>query len=87
MQEREAYIQKQQRWLLFLRHCAKCQLDETECQFSRGCGVGTELWTHILQCNNPACTVPRCTSNKDLLKHHQHCKVGRQFINVCGKQC
>jgi E1A/CREB-binding protein len=34
------------------------------------------LWTHILQCNDPACTYPRCTSSKDLLKHHQKCQVG-----------
>lgn len=73
--ERQQYIQKQQRWLLFLRHCAKCQQDEAECQFSRSCRVGKELWTHILQCNNPHCTYPRCTSSKDLLKHHQKCQV------------
>lgn len=48
MAERQQYIQKQQRWLLFLRHCAKCQQDEAECQFSRSCRVGKELWTHIL---------------------------------------
>lgn len=76
LQERQQYIQKQQRWLLFLRHCAKCQQDEAECQFARSCRVGKELWTHILQCNNPQCGYPRCTSSKDLLKHHQKCQVG-----------
>lgn len=75
MQERQEYIQRQQRWLLFLRHCAKCQLDATECQFGCSCRVGRELWTHILQCSDPACNFSRCTSSKDLLKHHQKCQV------------
>eukprot|EP00775_Hariotina_reticulata_P012625 gene12625-12755_t len=72
--DRQQYIQKQQRWLLFLRHCAKCQQSEEDCQFSRSCRVGKELWTHILNCNNPKCPYPRCTSSKDLLKHHQKCQ-------------
>jgi E1A/CREB-binding protein len=77
MQGRTQYIQKQQRWLLFLRHCAKCTQTEQECQFSRSCRVGKELWQHILQCTNVKCTYPRCVSSKDLLKHHQKCQVGR----------
>lgn len=86
MQERQQYIQKQQRWLLFLRHCAKCQQDEAECQFSRSCRVGKELWTHILQCNNPQCAYPRCTSSKDLLKHHQKCQVRWLHTPVAEQQ-
>jgi hypothetical protein len=77
-EERNLYIQKQQRWLLFLRHCAKCQLPEQECQFGRSCRVGKELWQHILNCNVPqgqTCEYPRCHSSKDLLKHHQKCQV------------
>jgi hypothetical protein len=81
LDDRQQYIQKQQRWLLFLRHCAKCQQTEEECQFSRSCRVGKELWTHILQCNNPKCEYPRCTSSKDLLKHHQKCSVR---MRCCG---
>jgi E1A/CREB-binding protein len=77
MQGRTQYIQKQQRWLLFLRHCAKCTQTEQECQFSRSCRVGKELWQHILQCTNVKCAYPRCVSSKDLLKHHQKCQVGR----------
>jgi hypothetical protein len=77
LQERQLYIQKQQRWLLFLRHCAKCQMAETECQFGRSCRVGKELWQHILQCNETNCQFPRCHSSKDLLKHHQKCQVRR----------
>ncbi len=73
-QQRQQYIQKQQRWLLFLRHCAKCNQDEQECQFSRSCRVGKELWQHILTCSNSGCTYPRCVSSKDLLKHHQKCQ-------------
>lgn len=38
-QDRAIYIQKQQRWLLFLRHCAKCNLSEKECQFQHTCKV------------------------------------------------
>lgn len=77
LENRQQYIQKQQRWLLFLRHCAKCQQGEEECQFGRSCRVGKELWTHILSCNNQKCPYPRCTSSKDLLKHHQKCQVRR----------
>ena len=73
--DRQQYIQKQQRWLLFLRHCAKCQQSEEECQFGRSCRVGKDLWTHILSCNSSQCQYPRCTSSKDLLKHHQKCQV------------
>jgi hypothetical protein len=75
LQERQLYIQKQQRWLLFLRHCAKCQMSESECQFGRSCRVGKELWQHILSCNETNCQFPRCHSSKDLLKHHQKCQV------------
>ncbi len=73
---RQHYIQKQQRWLLFLRHCAKCQQGEEQCQFGRSCRVGKELWQHILSCSGTECPFPRCTSSKDLLKHHQKCQVG-----------
>ena len=75
VQGRTQYIQKQQRWLLFLRHCAKCTQTEQECQFSRSCRVGKELWQHILQCTDVKCAYPRCVSSKDLLKHHQKCQV------------
>lgn len=77
MQGRTQYIQKQQRWLLFLRHCAKCTQTEQECQFSRSCRVGKELWQHILSCTDTKCPYPRCVSSKDLLKHHQKCQVRR----------
>lgn len=74
-QGRTQYIQKQQRWLLFLRHCAKCTLSADECTFARSCRVGKELWQHILKCSQQNCSYPRCVSSKDLLKHHQKCQV------------
>ncbi len=42
------YVQKQQRWLLFLRHCAKCRAPGDECQLKTQCKFGKQLWTHIL---------------------------------------
>ncbi len=76
--QREQSIQKQQRWLLFLRHCAKCRAPGDDCQLKSQCKFGKQLWQHILSCQNPACEYPRCTSSKDLLKHHQKCTVGRR---------
>lgn len=84
IQERQQYIQKQQRWLLFLRHCAKCQQSEEECQFARSCRVGKELWQHILKCSDLKCSYPRCVSSKDLLKHHQKCNVSGATRPVGG---
>ncbi len=84
LQERQLYIQKQQRWLLFLRHCAKCQMSESECQFGRSCRVGKELWQHILSCNETNCQFPRCHSSKDLLKHHQKCQVRSRAGDPAG---
>eukprot|EP00798_Chlamydomonas_sp_ICE-L_P002381 gene2381-8689_t len=69
-------VKRQQRWLLFLRHCAKCRLDETSCQLKMQCKFGKELWKHILVCNlagGEACQYPRCNYSKELLKHHQKC--------------
>jgi hypothetical protein len=85
--DRQQYIQKQQRWLLFLRHCAKCQQSEEECQFSRSCRVGKELWQHILTCSNQKCNYPRCVSSKDLLKHHQKCQVGQHVNSTIQAAC
>jgi len=72
--QKSQYVQKQQRWLLFLRHCAKCRQNEAECQLQSQCKFGKQLWQHILHCANAACEYPRCTSSKDLLKHHQKCQ-------------
>lgn len=71
--QRQHYIQKQQRWLLFLRHCAKCQQTEDQCQFKDSCKVGKDLWKHILGCQETSCPYPRCGNSRDLLKHHQKC--------------
>ena len=53
------YIAKQQRWLLFLRHCAKCNAQQGECQYGQSCTVAKALWRHILECANPQCAYPR----------------------------
>ncbi len=68
-----AKVTKQQKMLLFLRHCAKCQI--TNCKFSANCEIGKSLWAHIMQCSNPTCTYQRCVNSRDLLKHHQKCQV------------
>lgn len=53
------YIAKQQRWLLFLRHCAKCSAVAGDCQYGQSCTVAKALWRHILECANPQCAYPR----------------------------
>lgn len=57
---RQEHVHKQQRWLLFLRHCAKCQQPDGQCQYGQSCSVAKQLWRHILACANPKCTYPRC---------------------------
>ena len=74
--DKSSAVTKQQRWLLFLRHCAKCRQSEQECSLKAQCKFGKQLWHHILHCANVACDFPRCTNSKDLLKHHQKCQVG-----------
>lgn len=70
---RKQQILKQQRWLLFLRHCAKCQVPESECQYGGNCTVAKQLWQHLINCKEPNCNYPRCTPSRELLKHHQKC--------------
>lgn len=71
---RNTSVTKQQRWLLFLRHCAKCRQSEEDCSLKTQCKFGKQLWHHILHCANADCEFPRCTNSKDLLKHHQKCQ-------------
>jgi E1A/CREB-binding protein len=81
MRDRQHYIQSLQRRLMFLRHCARCQHDEALCPlFGEGCKVGKELWAHVTQCCDEACTVPRCGSSKAVLRHHQACKVSKALL-------
>ena len=81
-QIKKAYIVKQQRWLLFLRHASKCQAAEGQCQYTPHCHVAKSLWEHVLKCTNPQCQYPRCLASRELLKHHQNCKDAR--CPVCG---
>ena len=59
MQSKKEYVAKQQRWLLFLRHCAKCQAAEGQCTYGQSCTVAKQLWRHILTCADPNCEYPR----------------------------
>merc|ERR1719478_90561 len=79
---KKAYIVKQQRWLLFLRHASKCQAAEGQCQYTPHCHVAKSLWEHVLKCTNSQCQYPRCLASRELLKHHQNCKDAR--CPVCG---
>lgn len=53
------YIAKQQRWLLFLRHCAKCEAEPGQCTYGQSCVVAKALWKHIMECSSPECHYPR----------------------------
>jgi len=68
-QQRKEYVAKQQRWLLFLRHCAKCQAPEGRCQYGQSCTVAKQLWRHILNCADPACEYPRCAPPRRAGRH------------------
>ena len=56
---KKEYIIKQQRWLLFLRHCAKCQFPDGQCSYGSSCAVAKQLWQHILSCSDQNCEYPR----------------------------
>lgn len=71
---RREQILKQQRWLLFLRHCAKCDAIPGECQYKQNCAVAKKLWQHLVKCKDPKCEYPRCAPSRSLLKHHQECR-------------
>ena len=60
--EHSDHVHKQQRWLLFLRHCAKCNRPDNQCQYGQSCMVAKQLWRHILTCSDPACSYPRYAS-------------------------
>ena len=61
--KRKDYIAKQQRWLLFLRHCAKCQSADNACQYGQSCAIAKQLWRHILTCSDGNCTYSRSERN------------------------
>ncbi len=62
-QKKQEFILKQQRWLLFLRHCAKCQYPDGQCNYGSSCAVAKQLWQHILGCSDARCEYPRCFVN------------------------
>ena len=61
-QHKKEYVAKQQRWLLFLRHCAKCQAAEGQCTYGQSCTIAKQLWRHMLTCTDPNCKYPRCST-------------------------
>ena len=67
------YIAKQQRWLLFLRHCAKCEAPAGTCPYNQSCVVAKALWKHIMECSSPDCQYPRYLHWNDALKSNS-CK-------------
>lgn len=72
-------VQQQQRWLLVMRHSAKCQVAlGTHCQAHPHCAAGKQLWRHILECLEPQCAYPACVPAKALLAHHRTCQVGAE---------
>ena len=77
LQHKKEYVAKQQRWLLFLRHCAKCQAAEGQCTYGQSCTVAKQLWRHILTCADPNCEYPRCSyalPSVAVAQHHlSHC--------------
>lgn len=70
---RRMQILKQQRWLLFLRHCAKCSVPDGDCQYGDNCMVAKQLWQHLNDCRDDQCAYPRCIASRELLRHHQKC--------------
>ena len=74
-------IQRHQRILLFLRHCAKCT-DPARCVYGTRCHSGKQLWTHIFQCSNQHCTYRNCVFSRELLRHYQKCVD--KSCPICG---
>eukprot|EP00892_Ulva_mutabilis_P000524 jgi/Ulvmu1/10472/UM064_0009.1 len=64
-------LQKNQRLLMFLRHCAKCT--NSNCNYGTSCTTGKELWNHITSCKDQHCQYPRCLHSRNLLRHYQKC--------------
>jgi E1A/CREB-binding protein len=58
-EKRNDYIAKQVRWLLLLRHCAKCQAADDSCQYGESCAEARPLWRHVITCSDGNCTYPR----------------------------
>ena len=69
---KKEYVAKQQRWLLFLRHCAKCQAPEGQCTYGESCTTAKELWRHILTCADAHCQYPRSVLVAMLLPSRVH---------------
>lgn len=65
-------LQRQQRLLMFLRHCAKCT--NSNCNYGTSCTTGKDLWNHITSCKDQRCQYPRCLHSRNLLRHYQKCE-------------
>lgn len=66
-------VEKQTRWLLFLRHSAHCRM-QANCSLGVQCAYGQQLWGHVLTCSQQVCNFPRCMVTKHLLKHQRECQ-------------
>ena len=64
-------VEVHQRWILFMRHCSKCQVDE--CSL-RTCPTGKRLMQHIWRCDaGPRCDYPSCVHSKPSVDHFTRC--------------
>lgn len=52
-------VLRQQQWLLFLLHSAKCRQPPGACGYGQTCEVVKQLWLHMLSCRDAYCTYPR----------------------------
>ena len=67
-------VSRQQQWLLLMRHCARCRLNEHVCWRAKECTDGKQMWDHLLRCpEGRPCGYPHCAASKTLLLHHQRC--------------
>ncbi|CAH1442644.1 unnamed protein product [Lactuca virosa] len=70
----ELQYEKQQRWILFLRHARKCVHPPGKCP-EPNCITAQKLWNHITSCKDLVrCRFPRCRGTKPLLHHHWNCR-------------
>ena len=64
-------VEVHQRWILFMRHCSTCQVDE--CSL-RTCLAGKRLMQHIWRCDaGPRCDYPNCVQCKPSVDHFTRC--------------
>eukprot|EP00239_Pterosperma_sp_CCMP1384_P009689 CAMPEP_0197866002 /NCGR_PEP_ID=MMETSP1438-20131217/43976_1 /TAXON_ID=1461541 /ORGANISM="Pterosperma sp., Strain CCMP1384" /LENGTH=1499 /DNA_ID=CAMNT_0043484531 /DNA_START=201 /DNA_END=4700 /DNA_ORIENTATION=- len=79
--QQRAYVGKQQRWLLLLRHASKCTAPGT-CSATPHCALAKSLVQHVTRCGQQNCDFPRCAAAQELLAHHQRCEKPNCLICI-----